>query len=515
LRADYTHSNQEGPAYKLGGLVASSLGVQNIGMQRGLTAAQAATATERANSVALAMGEINSLDFQDVLQNFGSKSDVTGQGTSLTAVVDLSDDIQFKSISAYRELERDLLGDQDGSRWAILSTQGYTTQEVFSQELQLVGDSFDDDLEWILGAFYSDETGTEGTLSDSLNSTSISNPSNTDGDVDNETKAVFAQGTYALTDSLSFTGGLRYTQDSKLLESHNSNAVGCTVPAVFRSGPACSGTFEDDWSATTYTASIDWKPLEDLLIYARTGKGYRSGGFNLRGSSTPATFAAFDPETVTDYELGLKTDVLDRRLRINAAAYYSEYEDIQRNVRMLINNVTTSLITNAAKGEVTGFELEVTAMPIDSLELRATTAYTDAGYKEWVDLTGDKSHLDFQQTPMWTYSLSAAYTLFQESGDLRMQLDWAWRDDVQFNPESVFDGRNGQPDLRGQKSFGLLNARIGKNFADSGIDVALFARNLLDEEYVAAALDQSATLGTVAQVAGEPRVIGAEIKKRF
>ncbi|MET0378252.1 MAG: TonB-dependent receptor plug domain-containing protein, partial [Spongiibacteraceae bacterium] len=73
LRADYTHSNQEGPAYKLGGLVPSSLGVQNIGMQRGLTAAQAATATERANSVALAMGEINSLDFQDVLQNFGSK----------------------------------------------------------------------------------------------------------------------------------------------------------------------------------------------------------------------------------------------------------------------------------------------------------------------------------------------------------------------------------------------------------------------------------------------------------
>jgi iron complex outermembrane receptor protein len=162
--------------------------------------------------------------------------------------------------------------------------------------------------------------------------------------IDNDSIGVYSQATYHLNDQIGITGGLRYSVDDKGLETRNNNfnrlngLTTCSVivaPAFNAGGevvgaPQCAFERRDDFSGISYTAGVDYKPSDDILVYIKTAKGFRSGGQNLRAPST-AAFLPFDPETAVSYEVGFKGEFLDRRLRLNLAAYTTSVKDIQRS----------------------------------------------------------------------------------------------------------------------------------------------------------------------------------------
>jgi iron complex outermembrane recepter protein len=488
-----------------------------VGGRLGLGAA-ATTPAGRAQAAAAyaASGDVG--DFHDTNQDFSpSLSDVYSWGTSGTLTWTLSDNLEAKSISAYRVADRMTFYDLDGSPFPILHTNGYTHQEVFSQELQLAGDAVDGRLNWIIGGYYSREFGFDGTQSISLNS--FATRSFNEGHVTNKSIAGFGQATFNITDQFGITAGLRYTEEEKRLVSANRRLDGlCNLPVDLRLPGQCLVIRDDTWDALNYSFSLDYKPVDGVLLYAKTSTGFRSGGHNLRGGIDPITFETFDPEHVTDYEIGLKGDWLDGRLRTNLAAYYTKYKDIQRAVLVPSTlNPSSTVVRNAARATIYGGEAEVTFIPVDNLTLRATAGLTEPEYEEYRDGLGvDLSDQPFTYIPDRTYSLSAAYVMPMESGDLRFQVDWAWRGRVYYDDDSLFNGTNGLPDLRGQDAFGLLNARVSKRYESLGLDIALYGKNILDEEYIAGNLDTSTTaLGFNSAVPGEPAIWGLEITKRF
>jgi len=521
LRGDYTKSTTTSIPHKGRGLVPGSAAAVLIGQAIGLTAAQAATPAGRAQAAAAYANSVPSGKFYDTNTDFPSFDHSYSWGTSGTLTVDLPADMQFKSISAYRASNRATFYDLDGSPFAILHTNGYTHQEILSQELQLTGDLFDNRLNWIVGSYYSREFGIDGTQSINFGATATRNFN--EGHVRNKSIAGFGQATFKVTDQLSLTGGLRYTEEDKRLITLNRNLTGaCNVPVQLRLGGRCIGILDGTWDAWNYTASIDYKPVDGVLVYAKTGTGFRSGGHNLRGSLDITTFQSFNPEHVKDYELGLKADWFDHRVRTNLAVYRTNYKDIQRVVIVpSVSAPSATVVQNAARGVIKGAEAEVTVNPIDHLTLKGTAGLTDPKYKDYRDGFGkDLSGQPFVFIPKKTFSVSANYVIPMDWGQMSAQVDWNYKGKIYYNGDSQFSGNengvNGLPDYRYQSGFGLLNSRVAFKFDDAETEVALFAKNITNKHYIAFDLDITNTaLGFVTYVPGEPRTWGVEVTKTF
>jgi len=526
LRGDYTASATSSIAQKPRGLVpqlngANTVALNIVGAAAGLTPAQLATPAGRAAAMQYYAGQVAGLGFWDSNSTYGNSDDSYSWGVSGTFTVDLPSDMQFKSITAYRAADRNTFYDQDGTRFSLLHTNGYTHQEIQSQELQLSGALLDERVNWIVGGYYSREFGFDGTQSVSLGSEATR--SFNEGHVRNKSLAGFGQATFKVTDKLSLTGGLRYTEEDKKLVSTNRRLDGlCNLPTTLRLSGRCIVIRYDQWNAWNYTASVDYKPVDGVLVYAKTGTGFRSGGHNLRGGVDPTTFTTFNPEKVKDYELGLKADWLDRRVRTNLAVFRTKYNDIQRVVIVpSIVNPSATVVQNAAKATIKGAEAEITARPIDRLILKATGSLTDPKYKAYRDGFGaDLSRQPFVYIPKKTYSFSAAYTQPMDWGQVSAQLDYAYKGRVYYNADSVYSGNanivNGLPDFRYQSGYGLLNGRLSAKFDDAKLEVAVFAKNITNKRYIAYELDITNTqIGFVSYVPGERRTWGLEVTKTF
>ncbi len=511
IRGDYTKSTTTSIPHKSRGLIPTSAAAttfvpRETGVPGGAAGA-AAYAGANAN-----------LGFWDTNFNYDSKEHTYSWGTSATVNVDLTADMAFKAISAYRVADRDTFYDLDGSPFNILHTHGYTHQEIVSHEAQLTGKALDGRLNWIVGGYYSREFGFDGTQSVSLGAAATR--SFNEGHVVNKSAAGFTQASFDLTDQFSVTGGLRYTHESKHLTSANRRLDGvCNLPVALRQPGQCLVFRDASWNKLNYLLSADYKPADGVLVYVSTSTGFRSGGHNLRGGIDPTTFQTFNPENVKNYELGLKADWLDHRLRTNFAAYYTDYKNIQRVILVASTlNPTSTVVGNAASAKVQGLEAEIVARPIENLTLTATGALTDPKYKVYRDGLGtDFSGQPFVFIPKKTYSLSAAYNIPIEAGDLRLQADWSWRGRVFYNADSQFNGSTAaRPDYRGQAAFGLLNARASVKLDDGGLEMAFFGKNLLNKKYSAFLLDTTNTaLGFVTYVPGDRRTWGFEVTKTF
>jgi iron complex outermembrane receptor protein len=521
LRGDYAKTSTTPQAWKSRDLVIGAPGALSA-MAEVLAEMPAGTTPAQARDAYISGS--NSGKFWNTSNDVtGLHSLVKSYGGSATINIDLSDSAKFKSITSFRSMSRDTLMDQDGSSFHILKVNGITSQKLWQEEAQFSGKALNDRLDWIIGGFYSRETGNDGTLAWALEKI---NPtvSVTVGDVINKSAAAFGQITYRVTDELSLTGGLRYTEDSKDLVSRNHTenlsgvVIACAVPGLTVATCLDGQTYSGKFHNLAYTAVIDYKVTPDVLVYAKTSTGYRSGGFNLRGTANPATRVPFLPEHVTDYEIGFKGDFLDHRVRINLAGYRSSYNDIQRSILIPIptSPFTTTVTLNAASARIWGLEAELTVKPTDALTLRASGAITDAKYLVFKDqVGGDFSGLKFGATPKYTYTLSAGYNVPIASGPLHLQVDWAWQDTIYYFPTSLYNGLTKTPDLRGQDAYGLLNMRISKTFENPRLDVAFFVRNVLNRKYYSVGLDTSTSLGFNSGVPGDPRVIGAEATIKF
>ena len=460
---------------------------------------------------------------RDNLDHYGYSADVAVDFGKITA----------RSITSYRHLQKSYFQDADGTPFDLNFTQQDTTQQNFSQEFQL-SSIHGTGLDWQLGLFYNRESGEEFAVGNTLDYINAKNANIQDAGVINSSKAAYAQAVYNVTPAFRVTGGIRDTKDTREMDSMNrvdsalaippalANAPHCNLLTPTLGGPVfpnCSYAVSVASSKATWLISADWRPIKEVMLYGSVSTGYRTGGFTYQGSSAvqpnvnalQAVYAPYRPETVTNYEVGFKSD-LSRRLRVNGALYYQKYDDIQSRILDQVNGILLTLIRNAAKATLYGGEIEVTAVPIDRLNLTASAGYLHARYDEFTALNTAGVALDLSgrafAAPKLTYNLGANYTIPLSNGAVRLSANYAWVDTFALVPEAIYT------DSVTQKAYGLLDARVNWNIKSQGIDIAIFGKNLADKQYITNANAAEAN-GWNFAIPGSPRTLGLQVRKTF
>lgn len=399
----------------------------------------------------------------------GTELDITG--VSLTASYSFSTS-EFKSITAYRSTEGRFNRDGDGTPFPIGEQTRQIDYEQFSQEFQLSGYSFDDRLNWTLGAYFFDEEATDNVFV-SLGNLFGPPPSiDIDNLVDNQSFAVFSQGTYSLTDDLSITAGLRWTRDEK---SYDTSQVIPVASLVVVDGEA-----EETFSDFTGRLGLEYKIEDDHLVYASIARGFKSGGFTPRYVAPVESPLPFDPETVLSYEVGSKWIGWERKAQVNVAAFLSQYDDIQL---VLFDTFGAPINQNGGDATLWGIEVEGQIVFNDYFRVAATAGYIDAGFDEvlppseaaaFQPITEDS---EFANTPELQASLSPQFRYPVGSDfDLIVRADWIYSDDVHQTFEN-------DPELF-QSAYSLIDASVRLENKPNDWSLTLGAHNLTDRRVI-------------------------------
>ncbi|ARS27039.1 TonB-dependent receptor [Sphingomonas sp. KC8] len=425
------------------------------------------------------------------------------QGHNLTVSYDLGDALTIKSITGYRKLRdntNQVYNPGPVRPFLPFNNVNTTDQHQFSEELQFIGDVADGALKYVGGLYYFSESGDSLDLS---NMPSGLNPRRAHWN--NKAYAVFGQATWTpnfLDERLHITVGARWSKDERAADVYSTRTPpGGTAIVILDA--AGKRNFKD----FSPTATVQFDINDDVNIYAKASKGYKTGGFNPT-ATTPARFAAgFGPETLVSYEAGLKSEFFDRRIRFNIAAYYSDYKDIQTNIFDPFNPRVFDVL-NAGKARTQGFEADITALLFDGMTLGASYGYVDPKFKEVIDLTGTDiaSTFRFTHAPKNSFTLNADYkSQPTDAGIIEANLNYAWQD--------KYFGLTTDPRVV-THSYGLLNGRLGLSDAGGieGLRIAIWGRNLTNTNYYA----NFFALGDVgAAMMGEPRSMGVDVSMKF
>jgi iron complex outermembrane receptor protein len=467
-----------------------------------------------------------------------SYDSINHYGTSLTVNYDISGATHLKSISAFRRLERLSAGDQDGSQYPIFETTTGERSNFFSQEVDLDGKVLNSNLDYLTGLYYSHFKNTQvnptgNLILPILTADPALGPSrNVYDNVDTTTSyGAFAHGVYHFTEQFNVTGGLRYSLDQRKFidqsysyflsngqRTCNFAAYGATLannclldfsklgtnPGPVGPGNPALGSLSD--GDVSYEFALTYLPTRNMTVYATTRRGFRSGDWNPVG----AVPNKFKPEIATDFEVGVKSMLLDRTLTMNIAAYQTNYSDIQKT------EVTAPGITqiqNAAKATIRGVELELLAQPLEYLQLGANYTYTHARYKSYEDGGKDYSSEPFDVSPN-VVTLNGQLTIpVRPEADLVLSADVAAYEKRYFSQSSHLLNISTDPVLV-QSGYTVVNGRIAYRMKSANAEVAFFGRNLLNKSYYVDGTELRAA-GLVINFPGEPRFLGIELVKRF
>lgn len=283
--------------------------------------------------------------------------------------------------------------------------------------------------------------------------------------------------------------------------------------------------------APTWTFGLDYKPIENLMLYAKASRGYKSGGFNTY--SVRESTRTFAPEKLTTYEGGFKSDfrVADIPVRLNATYYYSDYGNIQRP-QGDYNPVTEASGAQilAATATVQGVEVEASVRPISGLELGGNFSHTDAKYKDFSATvysptvgceglvqaggTADFTCYPFQFVTPWMYSIYGSYdvSLGDNVGDLSLYMSYSHVSSQNVTPQG-----NGITEPGAElEPYGLLNASVAlRNVAGTRLDLTVFANNLTNKLYRTMNSNGYNNLLSQTTLYGEPRTYGVKVKYSF
>ena len=315
--------------------------------------------------------------------------------------------------------------------------------------------------------------------------------------------AAYAQGNYGLTDRLSISLGLRYTHERKRISGQAYQLDAQLQPTDILIG---EGRNRGSWNPVTYRAGVEYRLNPDLMAYGSLARGYKSGGFNSRTNFALPNlgFREFKPETALTYEAGVRSQWWHRRLRLNATAFQTDYRDIQ--LRQIIPG-GASVIDNAAKARIRGFEVEVAVAPMTGLTLTGAYGHLDPRFLDVGTVQGLTLDTSFQRTPRHSFTLGAGFERPVGFGILELHTDYSYRSKEQFQI---------LPALNDQKGYGLLDARMTLRASDDRWAIALFGTNLTDVRYRSAGrgtlLGQT---GLAYSSVGLPRQIGVQLSTRF
>jgi iron complex outermembrane receptor protein len=458
-------------------------------------------------------------------RSFPNINNLQHWGVSGTLEWKLTDNVNLKSVTAYRTFWNKFGRDSDGSPLPIDGTYDDNRHRQFTEEIQLTGTA--GKVDWATGVFYYDaHDSNEG-----YNYLYVPFIGSTDSLDLQDTKnwAIFAQGTWQATDQLSLTAGIRYTDDQK----------DATIRRVAFDGTVVIDDYFVPLSTnnTDYTVSVNYQWTDDLMTYLKYATGFKGGGFSPRPADTVQT-APFKPEYLKTLELGAKSELLDRRLRLNAAIFTSEYTDQQTFVQQCEPGTGPGLVVgpgttvpcinwfrtfNGGKSTIWGLEGEMQAEPVDNLRIEASFGYVknDVTDNEGSSLfEGDTcNHEDClaPRTPTFSGAVGVQYTFDMASGKLTPRLDLTYQSQMYFVtnngcfvPNDPAGCGNG-----GQDALTLLNGRISWMSSDDNWEVALYARNLTDKAYFNGKLSLVGFFGREQGNVAAPRELGLTVKRNF
>ena len=393
----------------------------------------------------------------------GTRADTWGGALNMS--FDLNDNIVLKSISSYRNLASVFGEDQDMSPIDFAQISFKMPQEQFTQELQLSGRT--DNLKWIAGLYYFTENGMViDQVRPGAGIVQVYGPV----DVDNQSFAGFGQATYNVTDKWSITGGLRYTAENKELASGQSDlnsfviqAVPPTAENLPTSDPTLyfpPGRFKQDFGELTFRLGTEYKINEDLFTYFSFAQGFKSGGWTTRVTEPVKEAPTYEPERANTYEIGLKSEFNEGKLRFNAAAFLTDYNDLQVTVQQGIS----PFVVNAANAKIQGLELDLQFIPAKNFLVTTNFGWLDAEYLEITDeFATIQEGFKFVNAPDLSGSIAVDLTtpLKNKKANLVWHLDYAAKSEVANNAENT--------PLLMQPGYGLLNAFVsvenaGKNW---------------------------------------------------
>lgn len=435
----------------------------------------------------------------------------------LTLSWDLNDFVTVKSLTGYHTLQQDNEAGDEQYADAIGLTLGQRValeSDQFSQELQFVGELLDGRVNYVAGLYYFRETGWRDAdgLVPGINFGALSTI-----DVEATSAAAFTQVTWRpdhFDDRLELTLGARYTEDTR--EAGASTTSHSISPLAFdptETTPAVRRNYSRFDPAVT--ANYHWN--DDFSTYAKYTTGYRAGGiYTATGASYGALAEPFDPEELTSYEIGMKSDWLDHRVRLNLAAYYGDFKDMQMVIELDPSRGPDgpTKIVNAGKAATRGVELELLINPLEDLTLGASYSFLDTDVKR-VDViacssvdngqvptpggcpngynpsspyhVGSNTAAEFTMpfTPEHSFDVNATYTLARiGNGSVSAFVDYRYQSDTFVVPNAGPASTN--RDIVRMKARGLLDGRLTYAVdlsAGQRLSVGLWGKNLTNEEY--------------------------------
>ena len=521
-------------------------------------------------------GELNK-----VISDLGGDYYAENVGLSLVAEWDVGDDLSLKSITARRDTDAEQNDELDHTGITFLhrtnSVHPFSSPsetEQLSQEFQLIGSAFDDRMQYVTGLYFFREE-TEGRINVNLlgpydpaiSNLFFLNSTASELRADNEAFAAFAQVEWEFNDNWRTTLGLRYTDEERKLERERWELDTSTLDA--NGGPAIAvggGLHVVQRPGFEYDPNYDFTPLdvtngktsddditpmasiqyildggglvESGSLYFTYAEGFLSGGLS---EAPTGDLEEFLPEEVSNWELGFKLDMLNRRLRMNGAFFYSDYDNRQLTT-LAINPLTNSpagATINAAKSTIRGFELETTWLATDNLLLTFNLTINDGDIEEFddqqltladpatppeegctrADLTivqvdscpNDRSDENLPRLPEETYLVTAQYTWDSGFGLVMPRVQASWKHDIDF----CFDSASCRTGRWVEDEQFELSARVTWISPDEKWVGAVYGTNLTDEEYIVGGTALLESSGVGGYAGSIPRMYGAELKYHF
>ncbi|HQS69161.1 MAG: TonB-dependent receptor [Novosphingobium sp. 17-62-8] len=424
------------------------------------------------------------------------------------------------AITGYKNFTLFEYTDQDGTAKTNNATRRRTRGWQFSQELRTafdVGESFNA----VAGLFYLKtdfnhyqmyhlDFAVPGLIQYNVQ------------DQSTESFSAFVQSYTQITDRLKLSAGIRYTHDSIDARATLDTGLGSeplTSPNWDRFDVLFPGSIDvggkKSWNNVGWKVGLDYEMGQNQLLYANWARGFKSGGFTGRIGVAADGDTPYNPEKVDTFEVGLKADFLDRRLRANLAAFYTSYRDMQ--VAQIYfdpaTNVQGNRILNAAESEIKGFELELQAVPTDGLTLRGSLAFLDTKYKDFLyfdPVAANTISLEgfaLQNAPRWASTLGANYTTEFASG-ASIVADVSWMYTAQKFYTAVVNTQRSSI----QPTY-YVDALLTYYGPDKRYSIGLWGKNLFDKRYISTVFDSPGYMGLVGYA--PPRQFGVTVGYNF
>lgn len=434
---------------------------------------------------------------------------------SLRADYDLSDDMVLTSLTAYQEVNIDMVVDQDGVAWDNLIINPVGDAKTFSQELRIAGDA--DKLNWVVGVNYEDSDINNSLYYDtdlspnySFGSALAYQVTNSENSSDTESKAVFANLEYQLTEQLTAQAGVRYTDSTRDATNCTSGdallsgfvntitrlfgpgsagfvAGDCIMleasagPNAVPTGPISQDLNEDN---TSWRTGLTYTTSNDIILYGNVSRGYKSGTIIPSGGLTRASYGATTQEELTAYETGFKASLADNRAQLNGAVFFYDYKDKQ--VPYIVRDPLFGALPalgNVPESEVKGAELQLVTVLAEGLDLNLAATYldTEVTSDHILDTTTGLVNVkgsDLPNTPKLSFVGDLQYRW-----NLTTNIDMLIGTSITYVDDTLSRFQNAAQAAPVLPSYTLVDLRAGLSSPEDTWQLQFWGRNVSDELY--------------------------------